>query len=100
MTENGAPAHGSYVVRGPGLKSEGTCGTSIDLPAGAYEVSVKLDSRESAKTQSLRIQSGASTQYTAAFETASVRKMVSTASSAMSAKGEGELPWSRLSASQ
>lgn len=72
ITENGAPANGTVVVRrGATEVARGTCAQSFTLPAGAYTATLTLDGVVDAPTRTvpLNVRGGAAAVARASFQT-------------------------------
>ncbi len=73
ITENGGGASGTVIVRQNGRQiATGSCGSSLPVPAGTYEVTLRLDGAldRPEQTRRVTVASGATEQVTADFSTA------------------------------
>ncbi len=81
ITENGSAAPGRFVVHGPGGEEvgRGTCGSTVQVAPGTYDVVVYLEGaidRPEKWTRGLQVSAGATARTTAAFQTGSVELRV------------------------
>jgi hypothetical protein len=54
-TENGEPASGTFTARSGDHTASGSCGASVSVPAGDYEVTVRLDGALDRPEQTRRV---------------------------------------------
>jgi hypothetical protein len=81
VTQNGSPARGTVVVEDDGREvAAGSCGGTISVPPGKYEVTVRVDGvlDNPAKTVRVEVKEGKTAPVAANFETGVIEVRIET----------------------